>query len=246
MKWFNNETHTDSLLILPVSKAGANQRAGRAGRVKPGKVYRLYTEEFYSKFADCTPPEIIRSDLTGVVLQLKALGINDLLKFSFPNPPPVENLRSALEILYALDAMDIRGDLTLPVGYNMAEFALNPLYSKLLLKSGEFGCSEEILTIVAMLQVETVFTKPSSGMNSIKARVQKRLFEVEEGDLITYLNVYSGFLNSNMDQGFCHKNFISYKSMKRVVEVRSRLEKMLRNYDVPIVSCNGDRFIIIT
>lgn len=90
-----------------------------------------------------------------------------------------------------------------------------------------------------MLQVETIFTKPSSGSNSIKARIQKRLFEVEEGDLITYLNVYAAFMNSNMDNGFCHKNFISYKSMKRVVEVRSRLEKMLVNYDIPIVSCNG-------
>lgn len=90
-----------------------------------------------------------------------------------------------------------------------------------------------------MLQVETVFTKPSSGSNSVKARVQKRLFEVEEGDLITYLNVYAAFMNSNMDKGFCHKNFISYKSMKRVLEIRNRLEKMILNYDVPLVSCNG-------
>lgn len=90
-----------------------------------------------------------------------------------------------------------------------------------------------------MLQVETVFTKPSSGSNSIKARMQKRLFEVEEGDLVTYLNVYGAFMNSNMDKGFCHKNFISYKSMKRVVEIRKRLEKMITNYDVPLVSCNG-------
>lgn len=96
-----------------------------------------------------------------------------------------------------------------------------------------------------MLQVETIFTKPSSGANSIKARMQKRLFEVEEGDLITYLNVYSGFMNSNMDVGFCHKNFINYKSMKRVVEIRQRLEKTIINYDVPLVSCNGKFFKFI-
>lgn len=98
--------------------------------------FSLYTQEFMSKLADNTPPEIIRSDLTPVVLQLKALGINNILKFSFPSPPPIQNLRSALEILYALDAIDIRGDLTKPLGFNMAEFALNPLYSKILLKSG--------------------------------------------------------------------------------------------------------------
>ncbi|XP_044270837.1 probable ATP-dependent RNA helicase DHX35 isoform X1 [Tribolium madens] len=239
MRWFNTETHTDSLITVPVSRASADQRAGRAGRMKPGHVYRLYTEESASKLAENIPPEIIRTKLTFAVLQLKALGISNILKFKFPSPPPVQNLKSALEILYALGAIDINGELTKPLGFHMAEFALDPLYSKVLLSSGDFGCSEEILTIISMLQVETVFTKPSSGNFSIKARIQKRLFEVEEGDLITYLNVYNAFVSSEMSREFCHKNFINYKSMKRVVEIRNRLEKMLVNYDVPIVSCQG-------
>lgn len=91
-----------------------------------------------------------------------------------------------------------------------------------------------------MLQVETIFTKPSTGANIIKSRVQKRNFEVAEGDLLTYLNVYIGFLQSNMDQGYCHKNFLNYKCMKRVVEIRGKLQKMLKNYNIPIVSCNGN------
>lgn len=197
----------------------------------------MYTEEFTSKLPTNTPPEMVRSNLTYAVLQLKALGIKNILKFKFPSPPPIENLKSALEILYALDAIDIQGELTRPLGFHMAEFALDPLYSKILLSSGEFSCSEEILTIIAMLQVETVFTKPTTGNSVIKARIQKRLFEVEEGDLITYLNVYNGFMQSEMSHQYCHKNFISYKSMKRVVEVRNRLEKMLVNYGVPIISC---------
>ncbi|XP_072399904.1 probable ATP-dependent RNA helicase DHX35 isoform X2 [Diabrotica undecimpunctata] len=237
LKWYNTETHTDSLVVLPISKSSAAQRAGRAGRVRSGNVYRLYTEEDAAKLADNTPPEMVRSNLTYAVLQIKALGIANLLKFSFPSPPPIENLKSALEILYALDAIDIDGELTKPIGYNMAEFALDPLYSKVLLSSGEFGCSEEILTIIAMLQVETVFTKPTSGNSIIRARIQKRLFEVEEGDLITYLNVFNGFIQSEMSQGFCHKNFLSYKSLKRVVEIRKRLEKMMRSYGIPIESC---------
>ncbi|CAH1113359.1 unnamed protein product [Psylliodes chrysocephalus] len=237
LKWYNNETHTDSLVTLPISKSSADQRAGRAGRLRSGKVYRLYTEEFAAKLADNTPPEMVRSNLTYAVLQIKALGIANILKFDFPSPPPIQNLKSALEILYALDAIDIEGELTRPLGFNIAEFALDPLYSKVLFSSGEFGCSEEILTIIAMLQVETVFTKPSTGNSIIKARIQKRLFEVEEGDLITYLNVFNGFIQSDMSQGFCHKNFLSYKGLKRVVEIRRRLEKMLRNYGVPIESC---------
>ncbi|XP_030748856.1 probable ATP-dependent RNA helicase DHX35 [Sitophilus oryzae] len=236
LKWYNIETHTDSLIVMPISKSSANQRAGRAGRLGSGKVFRLYTEEFAKKLANDTPPEIVRSNLTYVVLQLKAMGIDNILKFKFVNCPPIENLRSACEILFALNAIDINCELTNPLGFNMAEFALNPLYTKILLSSSEFRCSQEILTIISMLQVETVFSKPTTGMGSIKARIQKRLFEVEEGDLITYLNIYNGFIQSEMSQGFCHKNYINYKCMKRVVQIRERLEKMLRSYGVTMTS----------
>ncbi|XP_044755800.1 probable ATP-dependent RNA helicase DHX35 [Coccinella septempunctata] len=239
LRWYNIDTHTDSLIILPISKASANQRAGRAGRMRSGKVYRLYKEEYFNKLPDSTPPEIVRTSLTSVILHLKALGIKNILNFKFPNPPPVKNLRSALEILYALDAIDINGELTKPLGFSMAEFALDPMYSKILLNSGEFGCSEEILTIISILQVETIFTKPSTGTSIIKARIRRRLFEVEEGDLMTYLNVYNGFIQSEMSSEFCHKNFISYKSMKRVLEIRKRLEKVLNNYGIPIISASG-------
>ncbi|KAK4873239.1 hypothetical protein RN001_015268 [Aquatica leii] len=240
MKWFNTETHTDSLMIMPVSKASAKQRAGRAGRVRAGHCYRLYTEDDFIKLPDTTPPEMTRSNMTYVILQLKALGIDNILKFKFPNPPPVGNIKSALEILYALDAIDIDGELTKPLGFNMAEFALDPLYTKILLTSAEFECSEEVLTIISMLQVETIFAKPSTGNSAVKARVQKRHFEVEEGDLITYLNIYLAFVQSGYGNDFCHRNFINYKSMKRVVEIRARLGKMMSNYGVPLVSCEGD------
>ncbi|XP_025836866.1 probable ATP-dependent RNA helicase DHX35 isoform X2 [Agrilus planipennis] len=237
LKWFNNETHTDSLVVMPVSKASANQRAGRAGRVKHGKCYRLYTEDEFAKLADSTPPEMVRSNLTYVVLQLKALGISNILQFDFPSPPPVKNLKSAVEILYALNTIDIKGELINPLGFNMAEFAIDPLYSKILFSSGDFGCSEEILTIISMLQVESVFTKPSTGNMIAKSRIQRRNFEVAEGDLITYLNIYSAFVKSEMDKGFCHKNFINYKAMKRVADVRSNLQKMALNYNIPLISC---------
>nr|CAH7724041.1 unnamed protein product [Callosobruchus chinensis] len=237
LRWFNNDTHTDSLIVVPVSKSSADQRAGRSGRERPGKVYRLYTEEDASKLPEETPPEIVRSDLTYPILQIKAFGISNILKFDFPSPPPLKNLKSALEILYALDCIDIKGELTKPLGFNMAEFALNPLYTKVLLSSGDFNCSEEILTIISMLQVETVFAKPSTGSNTIKARIQKRLFEVGEGDLVTYLNIYNGFVQSEMSQGFCQKNFLNYKSLQRVTQIREGLRRMLQNYDVPIVSC---------
>lgn len=236
IKWYNTETHTDNLITVPISKSSADQRAGRAGRVRSGKVYRLYTEEWSKKLSSATPPEMVRSNLTYAILQLKAMGVDNILRFKFPSVPPIENLKGALETLYALDAIDIQSELTRPLGFHMAEFALDPLYSKILLSSADFGCTEEVTIIVAMLQVETIFAKPTTGNGMVKARIQKRMFEVEEGDLLTYLNIFKGFILSGMSQGFCHKNYLNYMSMKRVVEVKKKLEKTLVNYNIPMLS----------
>lgn len=102
MKWFDANSNTDSLVVIPVSKAQAEQRAGRAGRMSKGKVFRLYTEESYNKLPDQIPPEIQRSDLASTVLYLKALGIDNIIRFDFPSKPPPKNLLSALELLLAL------------------------------------------------------------------------------------------------------------------------------------------------
>lgn len=99
--------------------------------------FRLYTEKDFEKLAESTPPEMQRTNLLSVVLQLKALGIDNVLRFNFPSPPPAKNLLSSLELLYALYAIDDNGALTEPHGASMAEFALDPLYAKVLLSSGK-------------------------------------------------------------------------------------------------------------
>lgn len=96
-----------------------------------------------------------------------------------------------------------------------------------------------MLTIISTLQVETIFTKPSSGNSVIKARIQKRTFEVEEGDLITNLNVFNAFVENGMTPEFCHKYYVNFKSMKRIVEIRNMLKSILRHYDVPLTTCMG-------
>ena len=106
-KVYNPRIRVESLLVSPISKASSQQRAGRAGRTKPGKCFRLYTEKAYkNEMQDNTYPEILRSNLGSVVLQLKKLGIDDLVHFDFMDPPAPETLMRALELLNYLAALD--------------------------------------------------------------------------------------------------------------------------------------------
>ncbi|KAF4348069.1 hypothetical protein F8388_012402 [Cannabis sativa] len=150
-KVYNPRVRVESLLVSPISKASAHQRSGRAGRTQPGKCFRLYTERsFNNDLQPQTYPEILRSNLANTVLTLKKLGIDDLVHFDFMDPPAPETLMRALEVLNYLGALDDEGNLT-KLGQIMSEFPLDPQMSKMLVVSPEFNCSNEILSISAML-----------------------------------------------------------------------------------------------
>ena len=157
---FDPRLGMDSLVVMPISQAQVRQRAGRAGRIGPGKRYRLYTEAAYrNEMLPTSIPDIQRTNLAHTILMLKAMGVNDLLSFDFMDPPPAQTMLTALEFLYALSALDDEGLLT-RLGRKMADFPMEPPLAKMLIASVEFGCSEEILSIVAMLSVQTIFYRP--------------------------------------------------------------------------------------
>ena len=121
LRAFNPLTSMDILRTVAVSKASATQRAGRCGRTAAGKCFRLYTEEAATQLVSSTPPEICRSDAAQLVLQLKALGIDNIVRFDFMTPPPASMLERAVEYLYSLGALDDSGRLTEPLGLRLAE-----------------------------------------------------------------------------------------------------------------------------
>jgi len=144
---YNARTGMESLVVTPISKASANQRAGRAGRVAPGKAFRLYTAWAYQhELEDNTVPEIQRTNLGNVVLLLKSLGINDLIHFDFMDPPPHETLVLALEQLYALGALNSLGELT-KMGRKMAEFPVDPMVAKMILASEQLVFSVNLQSV---------------------------------------------------------------------------------------------------
>ncbi|XP_065669629.1 probable ATP-dependent RNA helicase DHX35 isoform X2 [Hydra vulgaris] len=238
LKAYNAASGLDSLVITPISKASADQRSGRAGRVRAGKAYRLYPECEFNKLSLFTIPEIQRTNLASVILQLKSLGISNVLRFNFLSAPPAQLMINGIELLFALGALTEEGNLTEPLGVQMAEFPLNPMLSKMLLCSGNFQCSEEAVTLAAMLQIENVFVVVPNMKNKVTR--SKLRFAAKEGDHLTLINVYRAFIKHGKSMDWCHKHFLNYKSLVRVVKVRNQLISILKQYDIPIVSCKDD------
>ncbi|KYK61334.1 ATP-dependent RNA helicase DHX8 [Drechmeria coniospora] len=228
----------DSLVVTPISQAQANQRAGRAGRTGPGKCFRLYTEAAYqSEMLPTTIPEIQRQNLAHTILMLKAMGINDLLHFDFMDPPPINTMLTALEELYALSALDDEGLLT-RLGRKMADFPMEPSLAKVLIAAVDHQCSDEMLSIVAMLNLPNVFYRPKEKQQ--QADQKKSKFHDAHGDHLTLLNVYNSWKTSAYSNPWCFENFIQARSMRRAKDVRDQLVKIMERYRHPVVSCGRD------
>lgn len=231
---YSPKTGIETLTATPVSKASASQRAGRAGRTRPGKCFRLYTEDSFQSLAETNIPEIQRSDLAPVVLQLKALGIDNVVRFDFLSPPPSELMSKALELLYALGALDEYAKLTRPLGFRMAELAVGPMMAKTLLSSPGFGCTSEILTIAAMTSLDGSVWFHHDGERK-KMETSRRKFAVEEGDHLTLLNAYQAFVTKGKKEArFCHDNNLNYKSMNRAVSIRAQLKRYLERFSINV------------
>ncbi|XP_068084954.1 pre-mRNA-splicing factor ATP-dependent RNA helicase DHX16 [Anabrus simplex] len=232
---FNSRTGMESLVVVPISKASANQRAGRAGRVAAGKCFRLYTAWAYKhELEENTIPEIQRINLGNAVLTLKALGINDLVHFDFLDPPPHETLVLALEQLYALGALNHHGELT-KLGRRMAEFPVDPMMAKMILASEKYKCSEEILTIASMLSVNgAIFYRPKDKI--IHADTARKNFFSVGGDHLTLLNIYNQWAETDFSTQWCYENFIQHRSMKRARDVREQLAGLMQRVEIDLVS----------
>ena len=236
---YDSKLGMDRLQVTPISQAQAKQRSGRAGRTGPGKCFRLFTESAYqSEMLPTTIPEIQRQNLSNTILMLKAMGINDLLHFDFMDPPPTNTMLTALEELYALSALDDEGLLT-RLGRQMADFPMEPALAKSLITSARLQCSDELLSIVAMISTQgEIFSRPRAEQQ--KADAKKARFHDPAGDHLTLLNAYNGWANANFDISWCKENFIQARSMKRARDVRDQLITILQRHRLPLISCGRD------
>lgn len=235
LRTYDPTTNIETLRRTPVSKASAVQRAGRAGRTRAGKCYRLYPEAAYQDLLMTTPPEICRTNLAPTILQLKALGIDNLASTQYLTPPPAKLLARGLEVLYSLDALDDYAKLT-TLGSRMAELALPPMLGRALLASvtDDFNCLPEMLTVCAMTSQQS-----QEGNNLFFSHegeraweASRRKFATEEGDHLTYLNAYNAFVKENQSQRWCQSNHLSFKALSRAVSIRAQLERNVQRLGI--------------
>ncbi|QDZ20817.1 ATP-dependent RNA helicase [Chloropicon primus] len=231
-RYYDPITSLESVVTCPESKASAVQRAGRAGRVRPGKCFRLCTREAYESglLPESSVPEMQRSELSHVVLQLKALGVDNIMSFDWIAPPSAEAMVRALELLHALGALDQESRLTSPLGAHMAELPVHPTVAKPLLVSGELGCVEELLIVAAVMTVKSSVWQLGRGRKEMER--QKMKFAVAEGDHVTYLNVYKGFLEAKRSPGWCDRHCVNYNAMMKVLGVKSQLWSALEGLGI--------------
>ncbi len=236
---YEPKTGLSKLVAVPCSRASANQRSGRAGRVGPGKCFRLYTKWAYmNEMDESTTPEIQRTNLNNIVLLLKSLGVNDLLDFDFMDPPPTDTLIGALNTLFALQALNHQGELT-KVGRQMAEFPTDPSIARAILAADKLGSVEEVLTISSMLsESSALFFRPKD--KKIHADSARARFTIKEGgDHLTLLNIWNQWVDSDFSHVWAKENFLDLRSLQRARDVRDQLAALCERVEVVPSSCGA-------
>lgn len=249
LKVYNPKLGMDTLQVVPISLANAQQRSGRAGRTGPGIGYRLYTERASEeKSMYIQPiPEIQRTNLSNVMLLLKSLKVVNINVFPFLDSPPKDLLNCSLYDLWAIDALDNLGELT-DLGQLMTKFPMEPTLSKAILMScrPEFQCSEEIITIVSLLSVPSVYLRPKERAN--EADQMREKFLIAESDHLTLLNIFGQwelnlkkFRNSYAKiNTWCNKNFLQLKSLLRAKDIKNQIMLIMKQSRLPVARAKSD------
>lgn len=223
---YNARSHVQRLGVEKISRASAQQRAGRCGRLGPGVCIRLYDEEDLAGRPAHTTPEILRASLAGVLLRMHALRLGDALAFPFLDPPPRRQINAARQHLFELGALDATGDLT-DLGRQLARFPLDPALGRMLIEASRTGALREVLIICAALAVQDPRERPLEARQ--KADQQHRQFADPRSDFLTLLNLYRAFteqarhLSRAKLRAWCRDNYLSYLRLREWRDVLGQL-----------------------
>jgi ATP-dependent RNA helicase DHX40 len=231
---YNPRTGLDILQIVPISKSECAQRAGRAGRTMPGHCYRLYSQSHYDSLRDDTIPEIQRTSLTSVILDLKSMGISNVIQFDYLDPPEERMITEALKQLYYYEAIDDNGDVT-SLGKQLVLFPLQPGLARVLICSKQLDCDDVAVPIVAMLSVENVYIRPSSKIH-MEAALEAHKYLQEKGgqtnDFATLLAIYKLASESGNERRWCDEHYIHLRAIKTAQSIVKQLTTIMKRIPV--------------
>ena len=235
LNFYNPRTFTSSLIEQSVSRASCNQRKGRSGRTAPGICYRLYSQRDYETRSLFTQEEILRTDLSEVVLRMAELGIRDFESFDFLSPPEKKDILSAIETLKMLDAIDGERKLT-STGELMVRFPLLPRHSRILAEAIlRFpNVLEESIIAATFLSSNTPFLLPPG--EELEARRAHHTFQDKNGDFISYLKLIRAFVASKKRDSFCEGHYLDLKIMNELVNIKNQLSEIIGEMGLSIGS----------
>jgi ATP-dependent helicase HrpA len=233
---YSHRSKVQRLPIEPISQASANQRKGRCGRTSEGICIRLYSEEDYAARPEFTEPEILRTNLASVILQMTSLRLGDVDRFPFIDPPDRRSVKAGVDLLVELGALD-QERLT-PVGRRLAQIPADPRLARMLLEAGRLGCAREVLVIVAALSIQDPRERPADRQE--QADELHRRFADKGSDFLTWLNLWrylherQAELSSNQFRKLCRAELLNYLRVREWQDLHGQLRAVARDLGIKL------------
>ena len=236
---YSARTKVQRLPIEPISQASANQRSGRCGRVAAGIAIRLYDEEDFEARPEFTDPEILRTNLASVILQMTSLGLGDIARFPFVEPPDRRNVQAGVQLLEELGAVSAKGDLT-KIGRRLARLPIDPRLGRMLLEAERLGCVRDVLVIVAALSLQDPRERPGADHPKEQAQADQlhARFKAEGSDFLTWLNLMSHLrqqqkeLSGSAFRRMCKREFLNYLRVREWQEFVAQLRQVTKEMGI--------------
>ncbi|GLW07818.1 ATP-dependent helicase [Microtetraspora sp. NBRC 13810] len=240
---YSHRTKVQRLPIEAISQASANQRKGRCGRVSDGICIRLYSEEDFLGRPEFTDPEILRTNLASVILQMTSIGLGDISAFPFVEPPDQRQVKDGVNLLQELGAFDAERKLT-PLGRKLATLPVDPRLARMVLEADRNGCVREVMVIAAALSIQDPRERPADKQQA--ADEKHRRFADKESDFVTYLNLWNHLqeqqreLSSSQFRRLCRTDFLNYLRVREWQDVYGQLRQMSKSLGVTLNSVPAD------
>ncbi|MEO3784520.1 ATP-dependent RNA helicase HrpA [Actinocorallia sp. B10E7] len=244
---YSSRLKVQRLPIEPVSQASANQRKGRCGRTSDGICIRLYDEDDFLSRPEFTDPEILRTNLASVILQMTSLGLGDVAKFPFIDPPDRRNIKDGVDLLHELNALDKEHRLT-EIGRKLARLPVDPRMGRMILEADRNGCVNEVMVIAAALSIQDPRERPSDKQQASDEKHAR--FKDPTSDFMAFLNLWNHVrerqreLSGSQFRRTMKNEFLHYLRIREWQDLVGQLKQVCRDLGITVNTAQGDPYKI--